>query len=271
MFTLKVEDYFPSSNDSVTVVRKFPQESFPEHSHEFGEIAFVSQGGGYNIINDSEHRLCSGSVLFLMPGDKHSFEDVNNLGLSNVIFKSPERYRDNLHKAGFVEGSGAWQIGPETQRNIDRLVTELECVATKFSSTQAANCYKEGILLQIFGLIGESRFTLKYKNSVDTRVRELVNYLRGNSSETIDWDEISARFGLSTRTMHRKIVEQTGLSPVKYLNTLRIKRAAKLLVSTEASVTHISYLCGFTDSNYFSTVFKQHYGVSPSQYRNHVQ
>jgi AraC family L-rhamnose operon regulatory protein RhaS len=269
MMKLQANDFFPSPADLVAVVKKFPQEAFPEHSHDFGEIVIINQGGGYNVVNDHARRVCAGSVCYLMPEDRHSFEEVNELCLTNVLFRMPERYLPLLASGGEGRYSEAWEIGVDTRRQVERLLASLDKVSEHFTVDLARSCFLEGVFLQLVALLCQARYSCDHKTSLDTRARELVSYLRGNFSESIDWESLAEKFSLSTRTLHRKIVDQTGLTPVRYLNQLRLTHAAQSLLSSRQGITEIAFASGFEDSNYFSTVFRQEYGESPSQYRAH--
>ena len=52
-----------------------------------------------------------------------------------------------------------------------------------------------------------------------------------------------------------------------YLTTSRMTRAKELLAGTDRPITEIAFDVGYNDSNYFSTAFRKHEGISPSQYR----
>lgn len=62
--------------------------------------------------------------------------------------------------------------------------------------------------------------------------------------------------------------KETGLSLNDYINKVRINKAKKLLKETGAMVYEIADQVGFSDSQYFSTVFKKIVGVSPKEYRD---
>lgn len=66
---------------------------------------------------------------------------------------------------------------------------------------------------------------------------------------------MAAQFSLSLRTLHRQLKQQTGLTPQRYLNRVRLMKARHLLRHSDESVTDIAYRCGFGDSNHFSTLF----------------
>ena len=58
-----------------------------------------------------------------------------------------------------------------------------------------------------------------------------------------------------------------GTSFVEYLNDYRLLMAARMLISTEETVTEIARLSGFDQPSYFNRLFRRKYGMTPSQYR----
>ena len=62
--------------------------------------------------------------------------------------------------------------------------------------------------------------------------------------------------------------EKSGENLSSFILKVRLSQAANMLLSTNQSVTSIAFECGLNDSNYFSTVFKKHFGLSPREYRN---
>ena len=82
-----------------------------------------------------------------------------------------------------------------------------------------------------------------------------------------DFSELADTYSIPLRTMARRMVEATGLSPNNYLGRVRLCHAMRILVQTNDSVTDIAFACGFNDSNYFSSRFHQEIGVTPMQFR----
>ena len=72
---------------------------------------------------------------------------------------------------------------------------------------------------------------------------------------------------MSRSSLNRKMKSLVGLTPADFLREARIKRAQQLLSESGASVAAVAYRCGFADPKYFSRVFKQSVGVSPSEYK----
>lgn len=73
--------------------------------------------------------------------------------------------------------------------------------------------------------------------------------------------------GLSVRTFERRFAKATGMSPIKYLQNLRIEQACLQLESTDLAVDAISTLVGYEDLAFFRTVFRRVTGMTPTDYR----
>jgi AraC-like DNA-binding protein len=71
---------------------------------------------------------------------------------------------------------------------------------------------------------------------------------------------------MSHSVVYKKIKNLTGLSIIEFVRDFKLKRAAILLVKYQLSVSDVCYKVGFSDRRYFSKIFKQKFGVTPSEY-----
>ena len=75
---------------------------------------------------------------------------------------------------------------------------------------------------------------------------------------------LARELGLSESRLYRKIKALTNTSPSVFIRSVRLQKARKLLQNNEFSIAEVSYMVGFTDPSYFSRVFKDEFGSSPS-------
>ena len=61
--------------------------------------------------------------------------------------------------------------------------------------------------------------------------------------------------------------QELGMTPIAYLNRYRVAQAKRLLKETDSTITQIALDVGFSDSGYFSRVFRREAGMSPDAYR----
>ena len=79
--------------------------------------------------------------------------------------------------------------------------------------------------------------------------------------------ELAEIMNLSEDSFYRFFKKTVGAAPKEYLISERLRKARLYLLNTERSVADISRLCGYDNSSYFSTLFHEKYGLSPSAYR----
>ena len=78
---------------------------------------------------------------------------------------------------------------------------------------------------------------------------------------------LSNEMGFSQRQLLRKVKSIVGMTPSELIQNIRLLTASKMLEENAGTVTEIAFAVGFESSSYFSRVFKQKYGLTPSQYR----
>lgn len=122
------------------------------------------------------------------------------------------------------------------------------------------------ILYNLFEALEKTETGQKDKNGalIEKGVLYMNMYF---DKKNITVGDIAKRCNISEVYFRKLFREEYGLSPLKYISKLRIKRAQKLLESGYYRVSEAAALSGFDDMKYFSTVFKKVVGMSPSEYR----
>jgi signal transduction histidine kinase/DNA-binding LacI/PurR family transcriptional regulator/AraC-like DNA-binding protein len=102
-------------------------------------------------------------------------------------------------------------------------------------------------------------------------VRKAMAYIHEHYSEPLSRDQLADYTGVSERHLNRCFLQETGLAPGAYLNRYRIQKARCLLKENNRSITEVMGAVGFSDSSYFTRVFKREEGMSPSEYQRSVK
>ncbi len=100
----------------------------------------------------------------------------------------------------------------------------------------------------------------------DKFVKRMLEVVKDNMANTeFGKDDFAAAMNVSASLLYKKIKALTDQSPTDFIKTVRLDYALELLQSRKISVTEVSELCGFSTIGYFSTVFKKHFGKSPTE------
>ena len=98
-------------------------------------------------------------------------------------------------------------------------------------------------------------------------VRRAMVYIFNHYAEPVSREDLARHVGLSSDHLTYCFRQELGMPPITYLNRYRIALAKHLLKETDKSITEIALDVGFTDSGYFSRVFRRETSMSPSAYR----
>lgn len=120
----------------------------------------------------------------------------------------------------------------------------------------------------------------KFKKSVLTNPSEMKEYSMDDqfivklvaiiekdmSNLALDVEYLGENIGLSRQQLYRKLKAITGQSPVGFIRTIRLKRAAQLIKQKTATISEIAFMTGFDNLSYFSKCFKDEFGLLPSEF-----
>ncbi len=123
------------------------------------------------------------------------------------------------------------------------------------------------IFVKLGNYAGADRREKISKDSVSLLYPALDDISR-NYARQLDVASLAARCGLGVTAFRRKFRQHTGVLPLEYLNSYRLKAAMSLLKNTSMQVNEISLKTGFPTLSHFNRIFREKNGCSPREYRN---
>ncbi len=242
------------------------------HWHEQLEFYYIEQGGLCLLCDGQERWIYPGDVAFVNWCDLHkSLEFLDNtvhyiiqLDLS-LLSSSPQDIFDEIYVNDLIVHSRNFDRfilqDPDLSRLFQDIVAEYERKSYGYELAIKAD------FLKIFSII----FRKYYRNQRDTSlsdcslryVREVLIYLSYHYGENDVIDTLSSKIGISKNYLSRIFRSHTGCTVVHYINQFRCYKAMSL-IAEGVSITSAALQVGYNDYNYFSRVFKQIVGFSPS-------
>lgn len=101
------------------------------------------------------------------------------------------------------------------------------------------------------------------------RAIEVVEQNMGESDFSVE--KFSRELGMSRVHLYKKLLSLTGKSPIEFIRTIRLQRAAQLLKKSQLSVAEVAYQVGFNNPKYFSKYFKDEFNILPSAYAHEAK
>lgn len=239
------------------------------HCENDYEIMYVRSGSRQVFVKDRSYVLTDGQLLFINKNELHKTSRIN------------EKYER------FVINFGDDYILPSVKRNMDVLFEHKLYAPSKLSTidklffsllSEWEKLYKENelaadnikcyinILLTYF-IRNHKHFSYTEKKTGNPSIERLLLYINENFKENITLAVAADMLHLSPHYLSQIFVKYTGFGFSEYLRAVRLEAAKDLLRNSKLPVTDVAHSCGFTDSNYFSAVFKKYTGISPTRYR----
>lgn len=258
------------------------EEKVRQHTHDFDEIAIVLGGSGYQHFDDARYFVTTGDV-FVVRGDVlHYFTDNHNLLMYNIGFQPwvIEPFAPLLqqlpgyHTLFLLEPACRKQT--KFSRRLHLNATDLQILREMLDNLTAEyhtaqpgrEFFVTSLFMQITGFLCRKHFDLSVEdhNTVGACAR-IIEYIERNYGEEITLEQLSNVAGMSKNGVISMFKRLYGATPIQYINNLRLYKACDLLKNTDLPISQIAFQCGFSDSNYFSRVFKAMRGISPRAFR----
>ena len=157
---------------------------------------------------------------------------------------------------GLERGADAFLAKPfdleELRMNIENLIHNRQRLKGKFSGAQ-----QQADRVEQPEVKGNDELLME-------RIMKVVNKNLSNSDFNVDM--LTQEVGISRAQLHRKMKELTGISTSEFIRNIRLEQAARLLKEQKINVTQVAYTVGFSNLAHFSTIFRKHFGVAPSEY-----
>ena len=237
--------------------------SFPPHLHQAVEIGFVEEGECVFSIENRTYHVAQGDLFIVFPNVIHSYESAQTKTLVSVVTTFDLKAFDTVLctympddpvlKRGAWEGSG--------------LKTLFELLAADMAQETEAvlQGYYQAIVGKCMALLSLSE---RKKQDAD-ELRKVLSYIDEHRTDEISRKQISRALGIGESVISRMFSETLKMSLPEYLNSVRIRDAARLLQQTNYSITEIAERSGFGSIRSFNRAFSECFHLSPSEYRNH--
>jgi AraC-like DNA-binding protein len=264
-------------------LRREPRNTdMPFHGHDFVELVIVTKGKGLHHSHYSTNELLTGSVIAIPRGGIHSYSNTDDLGVENILFdpnKLPMPRLDLYSLPGFnalfmlkeefFSSKSPYPSFTLNSRQLEKvkwLIAEMsrECESTlpgrKFCLL-AIFMVMLGFLSQWYGN------SCKKMNDLTMQMGKVISHLNINYASNVNIEKLTSLASMSKSTLRRNFIRATGTTPINYLLKLRIDHACIYLREENIPIFEVALKVGFSDSNYFSRIFKKFTGTTPGSFR----
>ncbi len=250
-----------------------PFETFGTHQHLRIEINYVKKGSCIMRLDNNESIIFNKDEMMIISSNVDHFFEAGSNGctLMQLEFLPEVFSKFDLHEGQTLNGLTPITVfssenkiikivnNVRIMRAIQRIVNELES-KKRYYNYLVLMYYAE--LLVLINRHMEDNY-LPMCNSES--MKKAISFIRNHFQSDISITDIADAAGIGERYLRKLFTKYLNLSPLDYLNQVRINKAIEFLRNTEKSIKEICFICGFKSPQYFSRIFKQQIGVTPKE------
>ncbi len=240
------------------VLETKPQQFSSLMSQSVYKIHYVSGGTGNLHLTGRIIPLSQGDIFFTFPDTAFCIESTENFSYMYISFLG-SRSNMIMEKLGITKHdfffSDCEEVYEFWKNGLD-------------INTELSDLMAESVLLYTFSFLGKRLLPSGDKNESKENLSLIIKkYIDDNFSKPkLSLELLSNELSYSPKYISAVFKKTFNIGIIEYLNTVRIQNACTLMRHGFTSVYDISIQCGYTDSQYFSKVFKQKMGLSPKGY-----
>lgn len=246
------------------------------HTHEFYHLIFCKKKGGKINVGNDVYTAKSDYVYLVKPRVLHSMTIGSEMRLIEIKFI----INDEMINKYLERVPNEFQLSDVLLMKTMLLLIATEGINDKLYSNDAANSALKLFLTYVMRQFNNTcalkqedinhkaiNNNLHEKKNRDIMILGLENYIENNLHREITLTELAHKVGYNKTYFIKRFKILFGISPMQFVNNLRLEKAKQMLSSTDKSITEIAESTGFQCIHYFSRNFKHNIGVMPSEYR----
>lgn len=252
------------------------------HHHEHCEIVYCTEGICTCIVEATKYHLYPGDLLVIYPNEPHRVGLLENFCKYSVLQFLPTLLNSNVPTVNeyaytllilqknynynnYIPASKLSHI------NIGSIIEKLRCEFSEcsFGYELAMRAYITELMLHLIRLWKKEHFKISkclLNEKHNAILQKAIIYIEDNYQD-IGEEKLAKSIGVSTSHLSRLFKSELNTSFSSFVNSVKLKEAEKMLLTTTLNITEISLTSGFDTTAYFIKLFKNKHGVTPLQYR----
>lgn len=235
-----------------------PHNGVKAHTHPYYHMLYIQNGTCRVEADGDTYVLPQGWSILIPPDVEHSFSNETAVHLDYLEIKFA------MERSVAVRISDSSLVG-----NLFQQVVQEYPVLGALADKPAA-AYLSALLYAMTHkdrLEETDRFRYIDAAAFGELTRSIIRYLEEHYQEELRLDDIALSMGYNKSYLCVAFKKDAGFTILDCLNTIRIRRAAELIVYSDHSLAQVAEMCGFTSVSHFNRVFVKHVGITPGQCR----
>jgi AraC family transcriptional regulator len=249
------------------------------HAHHHCHILLKASGSDTSfLVRNQQQPLKADTAVLVNAWEPHAYTHNVENGPRTVILAlyvdcgwlARMHSRLSVSRLPHFFPTACVPISPRIRRLADDLSVEMLCVP-EFPQDQLEERLFD-VMMSVIDPFSEWRngaglIRAARERASDPRIRRAIGFLHENIGEDLDMESLAGRCNMSRAHFFALFRRCTNLTPAVYANVLRMESAIDSLSGSEESAAELSYRLGFSAQSHFTRFFRQHLGITPTDFR----
>lgn len=260
--------------------RVYGHDSPYMHFHNLMEIGVCRNGEGVVVLDEKDYFYQNGTITIIPQNISHT--TISNGMQKNAweyLYLNPDPVIAKLYDGQLAKSNEALQLlrsgplfldaasYPFLMAEIDAAMNEMRTQGMHYR--QMVNACLQAILIEVLRMqVKGQEHRLETSTSNNMRqISDALSYVENHYAEAMKVKDLSVACGMSETYFRRIFEEYTHMTPMDYVNLVRVQKACEYMLQTEETMDQIARKVGFTTVSTFNRNFKKFLDISPYQWK----
>jgi len=243
-----------------------PNAGVKSHSHPYYHMFYIMEGGCRFTVEDSTYDLLPGSCMLVPRETEHGYcaMGTETMRQLEIKFSLPQNTMDKLLR----EDQCIYSEDPLVGSLFQQIIAEYSELGSL--ADDSATSYLTALL---YALTKNSRsqkqrqFQFIDAAAYSELSQKIIRYLETHYAQDVSLDQLAEVLDYNKSYLCIAFKKDTQMTILDCLNTIRIRRAAELIVYSDHTLLQVAEMCGFASVSHFNRVFQKYVGITPGQCR----
>jgi len=243
------------------------------HAHDYWQFLGVESGSILGEVGEKRIIVTNEKAILAPPDKNHSFKALQNSILLEVKF----HVHNNVFNEQLIKVLPLAELlsGPVLSTMKD-VIQEGKQMKPYYKDLATIRLYE--FIIQLLRHTNGTAHPLESWPEVDDKllgagnemVKSSIDFMKQNLAADLTLEDIASHLGYNANYFCTKFTAVYGMSPMRFLSMLRLKKAAELIAATKLSYSDIAAQVGYGSARTLAKAFYSRYGISPTTYRQHA-
>ncbi len=259
--------------------RVSPNKIYPSPEHPTGyhfsweqgrvlneyQINYITEGKGILENENGRFQIKPGSVIITLPGIWHRYKPLRTTGWKEQYIGFNGDIAGEFMSHSFFSPAQPVVYAGIREEILDTYLKIFDLVREEKPGFQQI---ASGLIVKMLGYLLSFEMQKEFTGKRVAAIIEETRFkMRDEVDRSLDMEKLAREYHIGYSYFRKMFKSYTGVAPHQYHLELKIMRAKELLLSTDKSVKEISFALGFQSIHYFSRIFRNKVGTSPSEFR----